>query len=29
MVDILIMAIAVLGPVSLIGFMLFVYLARR
>ncbi len=29
MVDILIMAVAVLGPLSLVGFMLFVYLARK
>ena len=29
MVDILIMAITVLGPLSLIGFMLFVLLARK
>ncbi len=29
MIDILIMAVAILGPASLVGFMLFVHLARK
>ncbi len=29
MVDILIMAVTVIGPLSLVGFMLFVLLARK